>query len=200
MAQTLVRLLEESGDARETVQWYLSRARALPASMAEAVGRICEKEPTRAWGLIDAVQRVAAWGGTLRMSGHGPGPTAVRLAWLSGGGELPEGDRPGDVVPLLKEPAPLCALAAEVAADQCHADPGPAAAELVALMEREMDPRARYHAVRCLSSLFLVARTMPPDVEQVLRQEAAHPDSRSDSAALARVVVDHLNGADPVGW
>jgi hypothetical protein len=200
MAQTLVRLLEESGDARETVQWYLSRARSLPSAMAQAVGRICEQEPNRAWGLIDAVQRVAAWGGTLRMSGYGPGPTAVRLAWLSGGGELPEGDRPVDVVPLLKEPAPLCALAAEVAADQCYTEPGPAAAELVALLERESDPRARYHAVRCLSSLFLVARTMPRDVEEALRAEAAHPDGRSDSAALARVVVDHLNGADPVGW
>jgi hypothetical protein len=200
MAQTLVRLLEESGDARETVQWYLSRARSLPSAMAQAVGRICEQEPNRAWGLIDAVQRVAAWGGTLRMSGYGPGATAVRLAWLSGGGELPDGDRPADVVPLLKEPAPLCALAAEVAADQCYTDPGPAAAELVALLEREHDPRARYHAVRCLSSLFLVARTMPRDVEEALRAEAAHPDGHSDSSALARVVVDHLNGADPVGW
>lgn len=200
MAQTLVRLLEESADSRETVQWYLSRTRSLPADMAEAVGRICERSPSFCWGFIDAVQRVASWGGLLQMGGHGPGATTVRLAWLSGGGSLPPGDRPVDVVSLLKEPAPLCALAAEVVADQCHADPGHAAVELVGLLERETDPRARYHAVRSLSALFLVARTMPRDVEDILRAEAAHPDGRSDSAALARVVVDHLNGADPVGW
>jgi hypothetical protein len=200
MAQTLVRLLEESADSRETVQWYVSRVRSLPPGMAEAVGRIIEQEPTRAWGLIDAVQRVAKWGGTLRMGGGGRGATTVRLAWLSGGGALPESDRSIDVVPLLKEPSPLCALAAEVAAEQCHSDPGPAAAELVGLLDREADGRARYHAVRCLSAFFLVARTMPENVEKALRAEAVHPDGRSDSAALARVVVDHLNGADPVGW
>jgi hypothetical protein len=200
MAQTLVRLLEESADSRETVQWYLSRARSLPSEMAEAVGRICEREPTRAWGLIDAVQRVAGWGATLRMSTYGFGATTVRLAWLSGGGVLPEPDRPGDVVPLLKERSPLCALAAEVAAEQCHADPDPAAVEVVGILKRELDTRARYHAVRCLSSLYLVARTMPPEVEEALRVEAARQDGHSDSAALARVVVDHLNGADPVGW
>jgi hypothetical protein len=200
MAQTLVRLLEESVEARETVQWYLSRARSLPAVMAEAIGRICEIEPTRAWGLIDAVQRVATWGSTLRMSGYGAGPTTVRLAWLSGGGILPESDIPVDVVQLLKGAAPLCALAAEVAAERCYADPGPAAAELIGILKRERDPRVRYHAVRALSSLYLVAREMPRDVEEALRSEAAHPDSRSDSAALARVVVDHLNGANPVGW
>jgi hypothetical protein len=200
MAQTLVRLLEESADSRETVQWYLSRARSLPAAMAEAIGRICEREPAGAWGLIDAVQRVAAWGGTLRMNAYGFGATTVRLAWMSGGGVLPESDRPADVVPLLKERSPLCALAAEVAAEQCYAAPESASAELVGILEREVDTRARYHAVRCLSSLFVVARTMPADVERALRTEAAHPDGRSDSAALARVVVDHLNGADPVGW
>lgn len=200
MAQTLVRLLEESPDSRETVQWYLSRARSMPAEMGEAIGRICEREPSRAWGLLEAVQRVAAWGGTLRMNAYGFGATTVRLAWEGGGGALPESDRLSDVVPLLKEASPLCALAAEVAADQCYTDPGPAAVELVGILEREADPRARFHAVRCLSSLFLVARTMPPEVEEALRAEAAHPDGRSDSAALARVVVDHLNGADPVGW
>lgn len=200
MAQTLVQLLEESADSRDTVQWYVSRARSLPPAMAEAIGRICEREPTQAWGLIDAVQRVAGWGGILRMNGYGFGATAVRLAWLSGGGILPENDRPGDVLPLLKERSPLCALAAEVAAEQCHADPDPAATELVRILERESDTRARYHAVRCLSSLYLVARTMPPKVEAALRAEAANPDARSDSAALARVLVDHLNGADPIGW
>ena len=200
MAQTLVRLLEESADSRETVQWYLSRARSLPSVMAEAIGRICELEPTKAWGLIDAVRRVAAWGGTLRMSAYGFGATTVRLAWMSGGGVLPEFDRLDDVVPLLKERSPLCALAAEVAAEQCYTDPEPASVELVGILEREVDTRARYHAIRCLSSLFLVARTMPADVEQVLRAEAAYPDGHSDSVALARVLVDHLNGADPVGW
>jgi hypothetical protein len=200
MAQTLVRLLEESADSRETVQWYLSRARSMPSEMAEAVGRLCEREPSRAWGMLDAVQRVAAWGGTLRMNAYGLGAMTVRLAWLSGGGVLPDSERPTDVVPLLKEPSPLCALAAEVAAEQCYADPELAATELVGILEREVDPRARYHAVRCLSSLFLIARTMPSEVEEALRAEAAHPDGRSESAALARVVVDHLNGADPVGW
>lgn len=200
MAQTLVRLLMESADSRETVQWYLSRARSMPPEMAEAVGRLCEQEPSRAWGMLEAVQRVAAWGGTLWMNAYGLGGMTVRLAWLSGGGVLPDNERPSDIVPLLKEPSPLCALAAEVAAEECYADPAPAAAELVGILEREADPRTRYHAVRCLSSLFLVARTMPPEVEEALRAEAAYPDGRSESAALARVVVNHLNGADPVGW
>jgi hypothetical protein len=200
MSQTLVRLLEESLDSRETVQWYLSRARSIPSAMGEALGRICEQEPSRAWGLLEAVQQVAAWGGTLRMDAYGFGATTVRLAWASGGGALPDNDRISDVVPLLKEASPLCAFAAEVAAEQCYSDPGAAGVELVGILQREADPRARYHAVRCLSSLFVVARSMPSEVEQALRTEAAHPDGRSDSAALARVVVDHLNGADPVGW
>lgn len=200
MAQTLVRLLEESVDSWNTVQWYLSRTRSLPAVMAETIGRICETDPGRAWGLIDAVQRVATWGSTLQMSGHGAGPTTVRLAWLSGGGVLPESDRPTDVVSLLKGTSPLCAVAAEVAAESCYTDPEPAAKELIGILGRERDPRARYHAVRALSLLFVVAREMPRDVEDALRSEAANPDSRSDSAALARVVVNHLNGADPVGW
>jgi hypothetical protein len=200
MAQTLVRLLGESADARQTVQWYLARERSLPAEMADAVARVCEQDPAGCWGLIDAVQRVASWGGTLRMEGYGLGATTVRLAWLSGGGYLPEGERPGDVVALLKEPSPLCALAAEVAATQCHPDPGPASAELVGILDRERDPRARYHAVRCLSALYLVARTMPEDVEEALRREASHLDERNEAVALARVLVNHLNGADPVGW
>ncbi|HET9654563.1 MAG TPA: hypothetical protein VFP72_04365 [Kineosporiaceae bacterium] len=200
MAQTLVRLLGESAEARQTVQWYLSRARSLPPEMAEAVARVCEQDPAGCWGLVDAVQRVAGWGGTLRMQGNGLGATTVRLAWMSGGGRVPEGEQPGDIVPLLKEPSPLCGLAAEVASTQCHASPDAAAAELVGLLERERDPRARYHAVRCMSSLFLVARTMPEDVEEALRREASRPDDRSESVALARVLVNHLNGSDPAGW
>lgn len=201
LEQTLVSMLTERGDARDTVQWYLARTRSLPPLLAAALARVCEQDPSSSWGLLDAVQRAASWGGLLQVDGHGLGVTAVRLAWMIGGGRLPEEDVPVDPVPLLKKPAPLCGLAAEVAASACQHDPAPAAAEMLGILDREVDPRVRYHAVRGLSNLYLVARTMPPPVEQALRREASQEDGgRSESVALARMVVDHLNGATPGGW